>query len=423
MRHGSLAKGPEDWVKKFTREIRCPVKFVYKSELSKNNSKAIQVAELDFFRKSLNLNLRQGQLEIDKLLKLQDEIKNRQLNLNSDLILIEEEIKMYEFKANENFNFDEFDILGNFVRKNDILDELKPDFKIITCYSDGSIKMKDLNQTLETSFEKTSDTNVNCLQISLDNKNLLSGEKGNCLNVYKINSGKLLKTIKPSLLRAQIICLQTTFNNNEILAGSSDSFIYHWDWISGELLKTFQGHTRPVTCLQMLDHNCFISGSNDLTIKIWNLITKRCLQVLEGHTNGISCLKRLNNFDFSSGSRDGTIRIWKINQFNTEYECIKVLHGYSGYINDLALTSNYLISGSYKMEFYDINNDFHCVKSINTQNGAIGHLQVLPYNKVLVSINKTNLFEMWCLNNFKCLQVINDHNSLNAIQIYFNKIS
>ena len=400
------------------------IKLKYKSELVRNNSKEIKMPELDFFNKSLTSILRKNDIELEKLEKLRDEIKTRQLELNNDLNAILEDMKMYEFKTQEDFIFDEFDILGKFVRKNDISDELRLDFKIITCHSDGVIKTLDLNQMLEMSFQKKHVNDVNCLQISLDNKKLVSGGKDTCLNVYSIDSGELLKTIQPSssCKWTQIICLQTTSNNNEILGGCSDSFVYLWDLNTDELLKTFQGHTKPVICLQMLKPNCFISGSDDFSIKMWNLITKKCFQVLLGHVNSISCLKTLNKFEFASGSKDKTIRIWS-NQSNGNYRCIKVLLGNSGWINDLALTSsNYLISGSLMIQIYDIDNDFECVKSFNPLDGAVRRIQLLPNNKILVCVNKFNLMEVWCLKDFKCLQTLKCHTSaLNAIIMYYSK--
>jgi len=414
----------DDLTEKFLDLVE-EIKLNYQSQLSKTNSSVLKKTESDWFRKNLALSLRESEIVVGKLEKLRDEIKNRQLDLSSNLTRIEQDMKTYEFKANEHFNFDEFDILGKFVKQNDLVDELNLNFKVISCHSDGSIRVKDIEKNIEAKSEQKHTNAVSCLQISLNNKHLISADLDGCMNIWNIETGQLLKSIKPSLPTAwsSILCLQTTFNKNEILGGCTDSFIRLWNLDSTECVQTFQGHSKAVTCLQLLSSDYFVSGSEDLAIMIWSLITKKCSQILVGHVNSVTCLKALNDSEFASGSRDESIRIWSKDKYSDKFSCVRVLFGYSSCINGLELTSsNILISCSNIIQLWDLNKYCQCIKNLDSPNrSSIKHIQILPNNSLL-SVNSKNLMELWCLKSGKCLRILNDASSdLNGLKVYYIK--
>ncbi len=414
----------DDLTEKFLDLVE-EIKLNYQSQLGKTNSSVLKKTESDWFRKNLALSLRESEIVVGKLEKLRDEIKNRQLDLSSNLTRIEQDMKTYEFKANEHFNFDEFDILGKFVKQNDLVDELNLNFKVISCHSDGSIRVKDIEKNIEAKSEQKHTNAVSCLQISLNNKHLISADLDGCMNIWNIETGQLLKSIKPSLPTAwsSILCLQTTFNKNEILGGCTDSFIRLWNLDSTECVQTFQGHSKAVTCLQLLSSDYFVSGSEDLAIMIWSLITKKCSQILVGHVNSVTCLKALNDSEFASGSRDESIRIWSKDKYSDKFSCVRVLFGYSSCINGLELTSsNILISCSNIIQLWDLNKYCQCIKNLDSPNrSSIKHIQILPNNSLL-SVNSKNLMELWCLKSGKCLRILNDASSdLNGLKVYYIK--
>ena len=76
--------------------------------------------------------------------------------------------------------------------------------------------------------------------------------------------------------------------------------------------KTYQGHTKTVFSLAVLDSQCFISGSGDNNIKLWNKDKEAALRTYQGHTGAVTSLAVLDSQCFISGSDDMNIKLWNI---------------------------------------------------------------------------------------------------------------
>lgn len=114
-----------------------------------------------------------------------------------------------------------------------------------------------------------------------------------------------------------LICMDTADGRKRYLISSSDdSKICIWDVQSGQLVHALLGHTRPVTCMLVLDnrpspsrhargtepgdvhaakhgiHNSLllISGSSDKTIKVWDILRGVLLQDLKEHSGSVKSL-------------------------------------------------------------------------------------------------------------------------------------
>jgi WD40 repeat protein len=55
---------------------------------------------------------------------------------------------------------------------------------------------------------------------------------------------------------------------SRIASASDDGSIMIWNYQTGEQIFVLAGHTRPITCLLLLDLHTLISGSSDRTIRI-----------------------------------------------------------------------------------------------------------------------------------------------------------
>ena len=149
---------------------------------------------------------------------------------------------------------------------------------------------------------------------------LAAGLNNGDLNIYNINTGSLISTLKVMSVVFDLILL-----NNGFLASSCSQAVV----ISSESSIKFNltGHTNFVYGLKEVSPNSNIlaSGSSDNTIKIWNTLTGQLIRTLTGHTNYILwSLDLLNDGQtLVSGSWDQTIKLWNwstgqlLNTFNT----------------------------------------------------------------------------------------------------------
>jgi WD40 repeat protein len=201
--------------------------------------------------------------------------------------------------------------------------------------------------------------------------------------------------------------LVNTIQQNTILSGSTDRLIRLWDIETGELKKFYSGHTRSIKCLEVLSKRFFASGSNDTTIKIWHLKTGKCVKTLAEHENSVWCLKKLNDHQFSSGSQDQSIKIWS--SFGNEIKCVKTFHVDFGIITRLEMIEslNFLVSSSMVIHVWDLNT-YQCVWRLTpNENSKVRYFQILPNNRI-ISSQKNNTLEIFCLNTGKSLRVLKD---------------
>ncbi|KAI0244029.1 Protein mak11 [Massospora cicadina] len=74
------------------------------------------------------------------------------------------------------------------------------------------------------------------------------------------------------------------------------------------------------------------TGSTDEIIKLYDLKRRKELGFLSEHNGTITCLKFIGKSHLVSGSEDTAIMIWR----TKDWECLKVLRGHKGRINDIS---------------------------------------------------------------------------------------
>jgi hypothetical protein len=141
------------------------------------------------------------------------------------------------------------------------------------------------------------------------------------------------------------LCLAALADSRLASGGSSYNGpeVIIWNVADGTQLAKFEGHTRDVRCLAVLDGERLASGSDDHSVIIWNLADGTRLATLEGHTSDIYCLAALDGDRLASGSLDNSIIIWNLAD-GTQHK----LEGHTGLASCLvAFDGNWLASGSY----------------------------------------------------------------------------
>ena len=92
-----------------------------------------------------------------------------------------------------------------------------------------------------------------------------------------------------------LLCLPA----QRLASAGDDGRIIVWAVATGQQLASLCGHTRPISCLLLLE-DVLLSGSSDNTIRMWDLFTYKCLRTLTAHTAGIQSLAVIPSFSMLS---------------------------------------------------------------------------------------------------------------------------
>ncbi|EDO31117.1 predicted protein, partial [Nematostella vectensis] len=154
-----------------------------------------------------------------------------------------------------------------------------------------------------------------------------------------------------------------------VISGSDDSTVRAWDLENGESCAVFQGHSKPVLCLQIInDGQAIVSGSEDKVLRVWDLVSRDCVS-LKGHGGLIKCLAAMHDGKrIVSGAKDNNIKVWDL----VRLECQATLKGHTSLIWAIAVSRD---------------------------------------DSVIVSASKDDLLKVWRTESWVCTQTLIGHSS------------
>lgn len=127
----------------------------------------------------------------------------------------------------------------------------------------------------------------------------------------------------------------------QIVSGSKDKTIRIWNLVSLDCVHVFNGHSRPVTSLAVLDKTHLVSTSFDKTCRVWQIDSvsigedgKGCENaesILRGHKDGIECCCVLPDGRIVTGSWDHSLNVYDARR-SQEYR----LGGHTGVVNSVS---------------------------------------------------------------------------------------
>ncbi|MGI0482002.1 WD40 repeat domain-containing protein [Geminocystis sp. CENA526] len=126
-----------------------------------------------------------------------------------------------------------------------------------------------------------------------------------------------------------------------IVSGSYDQTVKQWDLQNGDLLESCYDDTGAINAIAIHEENGFIaSGGGDGEITLWELGSKKKLGLLVGNVSSLESITISNSGDYiAGGCTDGTIKIWHLptTEFSLflEIEPSIELQGHHGQVMDL----------------------------------------------------------------------------------------
>ncbi|TFK30941.1 U3 small nucleolar RNA-associated protein [Coprinopsis marcescibilis] len=182
---------------------------------------------------------------------------------------------------------------------------------------DRTIKMWDLSEvSLDTArngdivqcksltTHKAHEKDINALDVSPNDKLLVSGSQDRTAKVYAIEYSRSSNSVRGEL----------------------------------QVLGTCKGHKRGVWSVRFCRSNRVLAtGSGDKTVKLWNLDDFSCIKTFEGHTNSVLRVDFFNaGAQLVSTASDGLVKVWGIH----DEECNATLDNHEDKVWALAISSD-----------------------------------------------------------------------------------
>ena len=182
---------------------------------------------------------------------------------------------------------------------------------IATCSNDRTIKIWNVsslssNWTLITEYSHLKP--VYSLEWLDDDTLASAGLTEKTINIWSATTGQTNRTINVTNGNVYSLTLLNTKIN--LAAGLSNGNINIYNINDGNLVSSLKGHTLGVNDLVKMSDDLLASSSNDDTVRIWNLTTNACKFILKGHTDSVMALKQITSNILASGSYDATIKLW-----------------------------------------------------------------------------------------------------------------
>jgi WD40 repeat protein len=174
--------------------------------------------------------------------------------------------------------------------------KFNPKNNTILAYGDSStitIYSMDL-ETVGTVESKNDE--INDISISLDGNYMVSGGDDGYIEIWDLNSYKLLHRIKSN--SGETFAVAISGDNKKVASGGEEQVIDIWDLSSGEQIARLEGHQQSITNISFTDYNRkIVSTAEDKQVKIWDITKKRVLYSYLAPSNKYGEVKKAKSFD------------------------------------------------------------------------------------------------------------------------------
>jgi WD40 repeat protein len=163
----------------------------------------------------------------------------------------------------------------------------------------------------QITFKATKTHGVYSVAYSPDGKIIASGSDDNTIKLWKVATGKPLKTLKGHTQGVRTVAFSP--DGTLLASGSKDKTVILWDVSTGSRIRSLVGHAAEISAVVFSpDGTTVASASFDRTIKLWNVGSGES-KSLTGHTDQISSITYSSDGRvLASAGDDRTIKLWDI---------------------------------------------------------------------------------------------------------------
>ncbi|MBN1411571.1 MAG: caspase family protein [Spirochaetales bacterium] len=242
---------------------------------------------------------------------------------------------------------------------------------------------------------------VYSVDISPDEKYIVSGSNDTTIKLWDIKSGKEIRTFKHITGKqnednSPVMSVAFSRDGRFIVSGGTGGVLRLWDDDSGTLVRSFKGHTFDIRrAVFSSDGKYIISASLDKTIRLWETGSGKQIRVFEGHTGGVMSVDISGDDSMiASGSMDKTIRLWDVGSGKE----LKTFTGHMDQVTsvDLSPDGKTLVSGSRDkmVKAWDVGTG----KLIKTYRGHLNWVNTVKLSKdsaLILSGSNDNTLKTW----------------------------
>lgn len=202
---------------------------------------------------------------------------------------------------------------------------------------DKTLKLWDINsgQEILTLPGHVGVRYVTCLDFSADGRLLVSGSgsKTPSIKLWSIPDGREIRTIYTA--HSDIINSLSLSPDGKLLAsGSWDSTVNIWNVENGKIITTLKNNSHPIWRVAFSRDGSMLASTGDSAIKLWYAPDFQEMLTIPGHTEEVSdvCFSP-DGAMLASSSLDATIKLWDIARLKNN-----MLPGHSGDVRSIAFS-------------------------------------------------------------------------------------
>ena len=253
---------------------------------------------------------------------------------------------------------------------------------------------------------------VKALAFSPDGKYLLVGYDASGIQVWDLQSGKPVATLKQD---GGVNSISFSPDGHYLASANNDSTIKIWSVQNWKEFRTLPKEKSPVKTISFSPDGKILASGGYQTIKIWSLKTYKEIRSLNGHSTYISSLSFSSDGKYlASGSEDFKIKVWDL---KTKEE-IRCLDSHTDWVNSICFSpdSKYIASGSSDktIRLWDIQSRKTNVPLFR-HNGAVKCVVFSPNGLYLASGGLDRKIKLWDLHGEKTIRTLTQNTNLNCL--------
>ncbi|WP_413173039.1 WD40 repeat domain-containing protein [Anabaena azotica] len=252
---------------------------------------------------------------------------------------------------------------------------------------------------------------VSSVAISPDGEVLVSGCADKTINIWNLQTGKLIRTLTGN--SGAISSVAVSPDGQFLAVGSCEhpqGNVKVWNLKTGKLIHTLLGHQKPVNVVAISpDGTVLASGSHK--IKIWSLQKGERICTL-WHSSAVEAVAiSADGTILASGSSDYKIRLWNPRTGDP----LRTMMGHLGEVTSIAINADeeVLFSGSADktIKVWHLSTG-KLLKTLNGHTEQVKSIAVSPNGKFLFSCSADKTIKMWDIHTGEVLQTLTGHSGV-----------